>query len=67
MTVLSTLNDEYQTYKDEHPDNKFFRVGKMAYYYNGDYDDVDIKPDGQIGTFYKRGQQNVNLSNNESK
>ena len=52
--VLGSLNDEYQTYKDEHPNNRFFRKGKMAYYYNGDYYDVDILPDGQIGSFYKR-------------
>ena len=52
--VMRDLNDEYQTYKDEHPDNRFFRKGNMAYYYNGDYYDVDILPDGQIGSFYKR-------------
>ena len=52
--VLDALNDEYQKYKDEHPNNRFFRKGRMAYYYNGDYYDVDILPDGQIGSFYKR-------------
>lgn len=52
--VLGALNDEYQTYKDEHPNSRFFRKGDMAYYYNGDYYDVDILPDGQIGSFYKR-------------
>ena len=52
--VLGSLNDEYQTYKEEHPNNRFFRKGNMAYYYNGDYYDVDILPDGQIGSFYKR-------------
>lgn len=52
--VLGALNDEYQTYKDEHSNNRFFRKGNMAYYYNGDYYDVDILPDGQIGSFYKR-------------
>ena len=52
--VLGALNDEYQTYKDEHPNSRFFRKGNMAYYYNGDYYDVDILPDGQIGSFYKR-------------
>lgn len=52
--VLGALNDEYQKYKDEHPNNRFFRKGRMAYYYNGDYYDVDILPDGQIGSFYKR-------------
>ena len=52
--VLGALNDEYQIYKDEHPNSRFFRKGNMAYYYNGDYYDVDILPDGQIGSFYKR-------------
>ena len=52
--VLGALNDEYQAYKNEHPNNRFFRKGKMAYYYNGDYYDIDILPDGQIGSFYKR-------------
>lgn len=52
--VLGALNDEYQTYKGEHPNSRFFRKGNMAYYYNGDYYDVDILPDGQIGSFYKR-------------
>lgn len=52
--VLGALNNEYQTYKDEHPNSRFFRKGNMAYYYNGDYYDVDILPDGQIGSFYKR-------------
>lgn len=52
--VLGALNDEYQTYKDEHPNSRFFRKGNMAYYYNGDYYDVDILPDGQIGSFNPR-------------
>lgn len=52
--VLGAMNDEYQAYKDRHPNNRFFRKGKMAYYYNGDYYDVEILPDGQIGSFYKR-------------
>jgi len=52
--VLDALNDEYQKYKNEHPNNRFFRKGNMAYYYNGDYYDIDILPDGQIGSFYKR-------------
>ena len=52
--VLGELNDEYQTYKDKYPNNRFFRKGNMAHYYNGDYYDVDILPDGQISSFYKR-------------
>ena len=52
--VLGALNDEYHTYQDEHPNSRFFRKGNMAYYYNGDYYDVDIFPDGQVRSFYKR-------------
>lgn len=52
--VLQDLNDEYQSYKEQNPHNRFFRKGAMAYYFNGDYYDIDILPDGQIGTFYKR-------------
>ena len=52
--VLGSINDEYQAYKEIHPNNRFFRKGSKAYYFNGDYYDIDILPDGQIGTFYKR-------------
>lgn len=51
--VLHAINEEYQAYKDKHPNNRFFRKGAMAYYYNGDYYAIDILPDGQIGSFYK--------------
>lgn len=53
-SVLQDINDEYQSFKEQHPDRQFRRIGAMAYYYNGDYYDVRILPDGQIGTFYKR-------------
>ena len=51
--VMRALNDEYQKYKDEHPDGRFYRAGKMAYYYEGDYYNVYVNPDGSISTFYK--------------
>lgn len=51
--VMRSLNDDYQTYKDSHPTGRFFRSGKMAYYYEGDYYNVDVNPDGSISTFYK--------------
>ena len=59
--VLGALNEEYQTYKESHPDNRFFRKGSMAYYFNGDYYDIDILPDGQVGTFYKRKDRDLPL------
>lgn len=55
--VLQDLNDEYQSFKEQHPEKQFIRIGAMAYYYNGDYYDVRIRPDGQIGTFYKRTEK----------
>ena len=52
--VLRHINDEYQAQKEEKPDVRFFRKGIKSYYYNGDYYDIDILSDGQIGSFYKR-------------
>lgn len=51
--VMNALNDEYQSYKEKNPEGRFFRSGKMAYYYNGDYYNVDVNPNGSISTFYK--------------
>lgn len=51
--VMRDLNDEYQAYKVKNPDGRFFRSGKMAYYYNGDYYHVNVNADGSISTFYK--------------
>ena len=59
--VMRALNDEYQKYKNEHPDERFYRAGKMAYYYNGDYYNVYVNPDGSISTFYK-GSGNFNAN-----
>ena len=51
--VMDQLNDEYQAYKDAHPNGRFYRAGKKAYYYNGDYYHVDVNENGSISTFYK--------------
>lgn len=51
--VMRALNDEYQEYKNKNPNGRFYRRGRMAYYYNGDYYNVDVNPDGSISTFYK--------------
>lgn len=59
--VMEALNDEYQKYKNEHPDGRFYRAGKMAYYYNGDYYNVYVNSDGSISTFYK-GSGNFNAN-----
>jgi len=51
--VLNALNDEYQKFKENNPDKMFYRTGDMAYYYNGDYYNVAVNPNGSINTFYK--------------
>lgn len=51
--VMEKLNDKYQQYKLEHPDGRFFRNGRMAYYHNGDYYCIDVAPNGCISTFYR--------------
>ena len=57
--VMGALCNEYQEYKDKNPNGRFYRTGKMAYYYNGDYYNVDVNPDGSISTFYKGSGNNT--------
>ncbi len=59
--VMRAMNNEYQEYKQKNPFGRFYRRGKMAYYYNGDYYNVDVNPDGSISTFYKgSGKKKLN-------
>lgn len=51
--VMKDLNDEYQAFKEENPDSRFYRTNSMAYYYNGDYYNVDVNSDGCLKTFYR--------------
>lgn len=51
--VMRMVNPDYQAYKKKHPNGRFFRKGDMAYYYCGDYYNMDINPDGSISTFYR--------------
>lgn len=57
--VLRNINKEYQKFKDENPNKRFFCKGNMAYYYNGDYYDIDVAPDGRLASFYKRTSTNL--------
>ena len=51
--VMRALSNEYQEYKQRNPNGRFYRRGAMGYYFNGDYYNVDVNPDGSISTFYK--------------
>ena len=61
--VMRSLNDEYQLYKEQNPNGRFFRKGAMAYYYNGDYYNVVVNADGSISTFYKGSGDKLQNSN----
>lgn len=56
--VMESLNDEYQQFKDEHPDWKFERYNDKAYYYNGDYYHIAVDKNGCLITFYKEDDKN---------
>ena len=53
--MMHQLNDEYQIWKDTHPNSPYHWYGPRAYY-NGDYYEAYINPDGSISTFYKATQ-----------
>ncbi len=55
--VLHDLNDEYQKFKEEHPDWKFRKYSEQAYYWNGDYYALEVDPNGRLVTFYKLGER----------
>lgn len=58
--VLSIINEDYQKFKENHPDDSFVRKNDDSYYYNGDYYAVIVNPDGSIASFYKRGSLEKN-------
>ena len=53
--VMEDLNDEYQSFRDKYPDRDYRKYEDQAYYYNGDYYTLRVKPDGRITQFYKYG------------
>lgn len=53
--VLSIINEDYQKFKESHPNDSFVRKDEDSYYYNGDYYAIIVNSDGSIATFYKRG------------
>lgn len=55
--VLYELNDDYQHFKDEHPNWEYRKYSNQAYYYNGDYYAIRIDANGQLTTFYKLGDR----------
>ncbi len=52
-TVMKSLNDEYQNFRESNSDRKFEKFGGKAYYYLGDYYCVIVDSFGRLETFYK--------------
>jgi len=50
--VLDRIEEEIRQYLISNPEIEFKRVGKMAVFYNGDYYNLRIKPDGRLIQFH---------------
>lgn len=51
--VMHELNNDYQKFRENNPDQKFRRTGDMAFYCQGDYYEVFVAPNGRLESFYK--------------
>lgn len=56
--VMESLNDEYQKFKETHPDWKFRKYKDDAYYFNGDYYRIEVDEHGRLITFFKEDDKN---------
>lgn len=56
--VMESLNDEYQNFKEAHPDWKFRKYKDDAYYFNGDYYRIEVDEQGRLITFFKEDDKN---------
>ncbi len=55
--VMHALNDEYQIFRENNPDRQFRKYSDQAYYYNGDYYELRVEPDGRLIQFFKLGER----------
>lgn len=53
--VMHALNDEYQIFRENNPDRQFRKYSDQAYYYNGDYYELRVEPNGRLIQFFKIG------------
>ena len=50
---MSSLNDEYQEFREIYPNRQFRKYDEEAYYYKGDYYVLRVETDGRLTQFYK--------------
>ncbi|MBA3900915.1 MAG: hypothetical protein H0X62_12030, partial [Bacteroidetes bacterium] len=51
--VIDQIEDEYQLFREENPEQRFSKFGKKGFYLEGDYYTFYIEPNGRISTFHK--------------
>lgn len=51
--VVNIIDEEYQSYRMEHPDRKYSKYGNQSIYFEGDYYTLHIDLNGRMETFYK--------------
>lgn len=55
--VIKHVNNEYQKFKEEKPNQRFSKYGKESVYFEGDYYTIHIEPNGRISTFHKNRKE----------
>lgn len=52
--VLCGINEDYQKFRENNPNDRYVKKDDDSCYFNGDYYVIVVNPNGSIVTFYKR-------------
>lgn len=55
--VLTSINEEYQLFREQYPDRSFRKYSDHAIYYNGDYYRIVVGVNGRVVTFFKENER----------
>ncbi|MDV7187722.1 hypothetical protein R3X25_10555 [Lutibacter sp. TH_r2] len=61
--VIREIEDEYEDFRENNPENRFSRYGKYSLYYQGDYYTFHIEKNGRISTFHKNRKEHEKKPN----
>lgn len=51
--VIDAVDKEYQSFREENPEQRFSKYGDQSLYFQGDYYIFHIEIDGRISTFHR--------------
>ncbi len=51
--VIELIDEEYQAFRELHPNKRFSKYDDENVYFEGDYYTIHIKETGRIDTFHK--------------